>query len=307
MPQDSDFQGAILEAPHDVRLRHVYADWLEEQGDPRSELIRLQEAARSQPVFDDAAWAPRLRQLLRQTDAEWLQVLGYRGWRPVLSHGWPTGWRERWRVIRAFVETWHGKPLRDAGVAGEPTVERLLKRTRFKGSVREWARFTYEASALQLEVLRDGLPEFGKVPGHDRLSLLRQAEGDTHWSIDTTDLRLDDPPVQSYSTDLGAEAAAPFTSDGPGGHSESTSVFALEYVLNYTFGQAGGFWMQVADPNRLAEELTQQSLHQTAFSRFTLFEAPQTLAMLSGSRLQVWKHARKARLPRCLRELARGA
>src|SRR5205807_9800281 len=42
MSQDEGFLRAIIEEPDDVGLRLIYADWLEERGDPRGELIRVQ-------------------------------------------------------------------------------------------------------------------------------------------------------------------------------------------------------------------------------------------------------------------------
>ena len=42
MTHDEAFLQAILEAPEDETPRLVYADWLEDQGDPRGEFIRLQ-------------------------------------------------------------------------------------------------------------------------------------------------------------------------------------------------------------------------------------------------------------------------
>jgi formylglycine-generating enzyme len=38
---EDDFLDALLRAPGDVALRLVFADWLEERGDPRGELLRL--------------------------------------------------------------------------------------------------------------------------------------------------------------------------------------------------------------------------------------------------------------------------
>lgn len=39
---EADFLRMITENPHDWTPRLVLADWLEEQGDPRAEMIRLQ-------------------------------------------------------------------------------------------------------------------------------------------------------------------------------------------------------------------------------------------------------------------------
>ena len=41
-PEDSPLFQEILANPHDRELRLVFADWLEEQGDPRGELVRIQ-------------------------------------------------------------------------------------------------------------------------------------------------------------------------------------------------------------------------------------------------------------------------
>jgi uncharacterized protein (TIGR02996 family) len=41
-PEEENFLKAIDENPCDVELLQVYADWLEEHGDPRSALIREQ-------------------------------------------------------------------------------------------------------------------------------------------------------------------------------------------------------------------------------------------------------------------------
>ena len=42
MTHDEVFVQAILEEPEADALRLIYADWLEERGDPRGELIRVQ-------------------------------------------------------------------------------------------------------------------------------------------------------------------------------------------------------------------------------------------------------------------------
>jgi uncharacterized protein (TIGR02996 family) len=44
MSQEQAFLAAMLSSPDDLVLRQVFADWLEEQGDPRGELLRLTHA-----------------------------------------------------------------------------------------------------------------------------------------------------------------------------------------------------------------------------------------------------------------------
>src|SRR5262245_58859359 len=53
--QDDAFIAAVLAAPHDDAVRLVYADWLEEHGDPdRAHFIRLQIEIASRAPFDPA-------------------------------------------------------------------------------------------------------------------------------------------------------------------------------------------------------------------------------------------------------------
>jgi len=78
------FLQAIRAAPHDDTPRLIYADWLEERGDPRGEFIRLQCALNRLPARDPAA--PRLRErlqeLLSRYETEWVGPL------PALVRAW---------------------------------------------------------------------------------------------------------------------------------------------------------------------------------------------------------------------------
>jgi uncharacterized protein (TIGR02996 family) len=42
MDEPDPFLGEVLANPTDQALRLVYADWLEERGDPRGEWLRIQ-------------------------------------------------------------------------------------------------------------------------------------------------------------------------------------------------------------------------------------------------------------------------
>jgi uncharacterized protein (TIGR02996 family) len=65
MEDEQSFLQAIRERPDDTALRLVFADWLEEQGDPRGELIRtLHALTRSVTVPDRERLEVRLRSLL---------------------------------------------------------------------------------------------------------------------------------------------------------------------------------------------------------------------------------------------------
>jgi type IV pilus assembly protein PilB len=73
MTHDEAFLQAILEAPEDDTPRLIYADWLEEQGDPRGEFIRLQ--AQLARMSEDDPHRPgledRARLLLEEQSPRW--------------------------------------------------------------------------------------------------------------------------------------------------------------------------------------------------------------------------------------------
>src|SRR4051812_12811974 len=87
------FLQAILEDPEEDVHRHVFADWLEDQGDEvslaRAELIRLQlQRARLHPAAAQArALLPREQQLLEQYGGTWAARVAARASRPVFVRG----------------------------------------------------------------------------------------------------------------------------------------------------------------------------------------------------------------------------
>jgi uncharacterized protein (TIGR02996 family) len=71
-----DFLQAIRAAPDDDGPRLVYADWLDEHGDPaRAEFIRVQcEVARAKPGRPRGALRKRQEELLAEHDFRWLEL-----------------------------------------------------------------------------------------------------------------------------------------------------------------------------------------------------------------------------------------
>ncbi|HZY90594.1 MAG TPA: TIGR02996 domain-containing protein [Gemmataceae bacterium] len=75
MSDDAAFLRAIADAPTDDAPRLVYADWLEERGDPRAEFLRLEVSLR-QPTTDRAVYrtlCQREQALVRRLDPAWAQ------------------------------------------------------------------------------------------------------------------------------------------------------------------------------------------------------------------------------------------
>ncbi len=66
MADDQKFIDAILYEPENVSLRSVYADWLEERGDPRADFLRL---------HLDNPKSPKLRTLAKRIDPIWLGLM----------------------------------------------------------------------------------------------------------------------------------------------------------------------------------------------------------------------------------------
>jgi uncharacterized protein (TIGR02996 family) len=71
MNDDHAFLRAIADAPYDDAPRLVYADWLDERGDPRGEYLRLD--------YQLAQARGRLEQLQTQLDPAWLTAVRRRG------------------------------------------------------------------------------------------------------------------------------------------------------------------------------------------------------------------------------------
>ena len=74
MDDEASFLAAIHAAPHDPAPRLVYADWLEERGDPRAELLRVQcELVRTWSYADERPdLGKRLQELRKQFDPDWV-------------------------------------------------------------------------------------------------------------------------------------------------------------------------------------------------------------------------------------------
>jgi uncharacterized protein (TIGR02996 family) len=77
MTEHGTFLQEILSHPDDDAPRLIYADWLEERGDPRGEFIRVQCALTTLPKMDARRpdMEERQRQLLAEHQTKWLATL----------------------------------------------------------------------------------------------------------------------------------------------------------------------------------------------------------------------------------------
>src|SRR5262245_55204692 len=99
---DAAFLRSVAANPDDDLPRLVYADYLDERGDPRGEFVRLQVERPRLPPDDPrrAEWSARERELLRRHGDEWLGPLT----RIVSGHAFRRGFVEDVVVMtEAFV------------------------------------------------------------------------------------------------------------------------------------------------------------------------------------------------------------
>jgi uncharacterized protein (TIGR02996 family) len=75
MNRGEEFLQAILADPNNDHLRLVYADWLEENSDPRGEFIRLQFALARLPPGEGLELRARELELIREHKEEWFGTL----------------------------------------------------------------------------------------------------------------------------------------------------------------------------------------------------------------------------------------
>src|SRR4029078_1438463 len=77
MHHQAAFLDAIIPEPDDDAPRLIYADWLEERGDPRAEFIRAQCELVKLSLDDPlrVGLETRERQLLKEYEKEWVGVL----------------------------------------------------------------------------------------------------------------------------------------------------------------------------------------------------------------------------------------
>ena len=83
MGEEAGFLSAIRQTPADETTRLVYADWLDEQGDPdsksRAEFIRLevQMAATPEQSLNRVRWLNKLQKLAATLNPRWLAVVSH--------------------------------------------------------------------------------------------------------------------------------------------------------------------------------------------------------------------------------------
>src|SRR5688500_14192684 len=105
MSDDLDFIRALQASPDDDAPRLVFADWLDERGDPRGPLLRL-EVARHRPRPDAGNLGEQLLQARAGLDPRWLALVDrpQPGWRIARTRPSPTTYG---KAVPAFIHNDH--------------------------------------------------------------------------------------------------------------------------------------------------------------------------------------------------------
>jgi uncharacterized protein (TIGR02996 family) len=253
-----EFLNAIESHPADRARRLIFADWLDEQNDPRGELIRIEEEMRELPVFADRFWElkPRRNELRTQAGTEWCGRMRYGiECGPVFRHGIPDGWRERWRLIREFTERWHRVPMDDVGGRQAEIAETEKKLGRkLPPSACEWIAFMNDVRHADCESpILWGRDELRHVPGYDAVAFSCSPDasgaGWDYVAVRYADLSEVDPPGYFYSLWNGNTL---LPSNRP--IIATVSWYALGVVADYA-GNGGTFGADVEQPTQLIKDL----------------------------------------------------
>jgi hypothetical protein len=232
------FLAAIKANPEDVQQKLAYTECLDYA---RSQLIYIQEEMRRIPVFSDRYWElkPRRNFIRSRCEKRWLETMRYGSYCDPIFNEIPDGWKERWRLIREFIERWHELPMGDVG--GQRQRIRDIEETvgyRLPPSIQEWIALVgdlLDNMGYDL-VFRDSL-SFCEVKENNAFSLMIQGEGDYHWAVPKEHLGEADPPVHGYMLDPYLEIHRPedirFVHDKQ--CASRVTVWALGFIRTYCY------------------------------------------------------------------------
>jgi uncharacterized protein (TIGR02996 family) len=168
-PDEEALLRAICVHPDDDAPRLVYADWLEERGEPaagaRAEFIRLQVRLHSLTADDRVArtFEQRAWQLLHDYNPTWLAPMGMNLWGVRYRRGFIEEARTRSNILLAHAPWFALYPIRSLDCeADDDTAVELTRILRARGRIRtNYLARLGEFNALPCEVQRQRLSEAG--------------------------------------------------------------------------------------------------------------------------------------------------
>jgi|GEM_PF-2725008 len=251
--------------PDDATAKLVYADWLDERGDPRAAVIRAAERLSTLSVLKADYWEAKAArtELFATADAEWLAALGYaRRHRPMFA-ALPTDRGSRWRLLDRFVDVWR-EPLRADDGYHEAELAHAEARLEFAlpAALREF----YAIAGKRADVFsrQDRFTELAHLHLENDGQLLVRIEnqGCTRWYVRAEDLRLADPPV--------------YGGDDNRCVSDTLSAFVLFAAVYEAKFDRGVIWCQVFPPEEGTRDALLAGLVETSLPKWYWFRDPVT-------------------------------
>jgi uncharacterized protein (TIGR02996 family) len=286
MSDEQAFLASIRYRPEDRSRRLVYADWLEERGDRRAELIRIEERMRDLPIYSDSYWQlkPRRNELRDQCSKQWLEEMKFgTNYEPVFREV-PDGWRERWRLLREFNERWHGFPMGDVGGSRDAvseTEERL--NLSLPSSVQEWIAFVAElgnTSFAEMLAQHDYLLQFDRLNEILALSLIFNRDGNCYLAMRTADLHHLDPPVNGFDPDYASYPESRLANRGVVSPRLTSLVLQLlHFCFPLIARLAGGFMNSFELTPALLKQLAQAFPVYVQVDGISVFESANIVAL----------------------------
>ncbi len=248
MSDDDSLLAGIVAAPGDRLRMLVYADFLDERDDPRGELVRLEDRLIDLPPASDEFWELKSRrnQLRATAPPDWLAAMRYGvEVHPVFTHGWPDGWRGRWRVIREFAERWYSVALPDVGGRrGEIAEAKESDSHTLPESVREHIALMQDMATGGQEPAYGCRELIGSTRGCRVATVMLFRAGDLAFVVNVRDLSSStDPPVYSYF----------YGSDPPDSRYKFEDDSVSNFVMLFLFSQSQNTYHQAVEPDRTAQ------------------------------------------------------
>jgi eukaryotic-like serine/threonine-protein kinase len=158
------FLRAIHEAPEDPAPRLVYADWLDERGDPRAEYLRLVSNNAASP---EELWTnPRLQELRRSLDPQWIMRLEWSG---LFFHQPP------YKILRGIAEGALTHVLEASRLPGQRRV--TLKILRSQANAQQFLNTCRIHAALRHPHIPD-IYEVGRAPSGQHYAVRQFVDGE---------------------------------------------------------------------------------------------------------------------------------
>jgi uncharacterized protein (TIGR02996 family) len=189
MSTERAFEQAILASPEDDALRLIYADWLEEQGDPRGEYLRVETALARTPAGDPryGALRERVTELRQGVDRTWGTTFGLRK---------ITAIEDLVYYLREFHKSWSDSPGLDPASLPVDLPYGLALVYRELGALTELKGYRTPFNAQDCLLSPQRIQRVG-----DMLEFAWENQG--VWSCRfPADTKLADPPVYSNSLDV---------------------------------------------------------------------------------------------------------